>query len=114
MAVDRSASLPALDAPVILIGGRSRSAAAIRAALPGARMFTVTREGAQADAITSDYAQVPADIPFAGATVINCVGTDRGKPALLDHLNRAVPAAWAMASRAGGARQVEDLARHAG
>ena len=109
MAVDRSASLPALDAPVILIGGRSRSAAAIRAALPGARMFTVAREGARADATTPDYAQVPAGVPFEGATVINCVGTDRGDPALLDRLNRAAPAAWAKASRAGGARQFIQL-----
>jgi nucleoside-diphosphate-sugar epimerase len=97
------------DAPVILVGGHSRAAAAIRAAMPGARIFSIARGEGGADAITSDYTSVPAGVPFAGAIVVNCVGTDRGERPLLDHVNRAVPIAWATAAREGGARQFIQL-----
>lgn len=98
-----------LDAPVILVGGNSRAAVAIRSALPGERIFSVARGEGAADATTPDYAQVPAGVPFAGAIVVNCVGTDKGEPVLLDRVNRAVPVAWARAAREGGVRQFIQL-----
>jgi nucleoside-diphosphate-sugar epimerase len=87
--------------PVILLGAGSRSGRAIRAALDGAPLLGVART--DADIVVADYAEVPSGIAFAGAVVINCVGSDRGDAALLDHLNRVVPQSWARAAKRGGA-----------
>ena len=67
------------------------------------------RDGPGERIIVADYTEVPDDLSLAGATIINCVGTDRGSPENLQHLNVEVPCAWASAAREQGARQLVQL-----
>ena len=92
-----------LSETLILIGASSRAAAAIRAALPERKTVGVARQGAHADVRLAHYAAVPSSVHFVGATVVNCVGTDRGSPDELDAINRRVPPAWASSAREAGA-----------
>jgi len=102
-------STPDPDMPMfILIGANSRSARAICTRVPDARLFGIGRGGA-VDAVTDDYTRVPPGVPFAGAVVINCVGSDMGDAAALDRINRAVPLTWAAEARKGGACQFIQL-----
>jgi nucleoside-diphosphate-sugar epimerase len=98
-----------LSKTLILVGASSRAAAAIRAAIPGRETVGVARQGSHADVQLANYAEVPGEIPFAGATVVNCVGTDRGTADELDAINRQVPLAWANAARMAGARHFIQL-----
>lgn len=95
-----------LGVPLILVGGDSRAAAAIAARNAGRRVVSIARRPGNGERILADdYRSVPAGLQFAGATVVNCVGTDRGEPDTLHALNVAVPITWAQAAAAGGARQ---------
>lgn len=77
--------------------------------MPGRETFGVARQGSHTDLQLLNYAEVPSEVRFAGATVVNCVGTDRGSPKKLDAVNHCVPLAWASAARAGGARHFIQL-----
>lgn len=95
-----------LDAPLILVGGDSRAAAAIAARNGKRRVILVARRNGLGERIsTSDYRLVPDGVPFARSIVVNCVGSDRGNPADLAALNVDVPVAWARAAAEGGANQ---------
>lgn len=95
-----------LVSPLILVGGDSRAAAAIAARNAGRRIVSIARRDGPGERIaTDDYRSVPGGVPFEDATIVNCVGTDRGDAATLEALNIAVPIAWAQAAAAGGARQ---------
>jgi len=76
---------------------------------PGRVIGIARRDGPGERVIVADYAAVPADLTLAGATIVNCVGTDRGSPETLQHLNVEVPRAWARAAREQGARQFVQL-----
>ena len=96
-----------MNAPIILIGGRSRAARAVRAAMASRTCLGVVRaDPAKNEVATPDYAAVPGDLDLAGATIVNCVGSPQGDPAQLMHLNRDVPAAWASAASERGARSM--------
>ena len=91
--------------PVILLGGRSRAAAAIRAELGEERCIGIVRSGpCERDVVTPDYAQVPGNLDLAGATIVNCVGSPLGEADALMRLNRDVPLAWVEVGRKQGAR----------
>ena len=90
---------------VILLGGRSRAAAAIREELGAQRCIGVVRSGpGERDVATPDYAQVPGNLDLAGSIIVNCVGSPVGDADALMRLNRDVPLAWVEAGRAQGAR----------
>ncbi len=99
---------------IILIGGSSRAARALRHVLEDRIILSIVRQqpGSAAqpgELAVADYARPPAGIAFSGATIINCVGTATGGPQVLDAVNRAVPLAWARAAKAGGARHFIQL-----
>lgn len=94
----------------MLVGCDSRAAAAIaRRIMPGRVIGIARRAGPGERMLVDDYASVPSGLSLAGATIVNCVGTDRGTPAALEDLNVGVPRAWAHAGREQGARQFVQL-----
>ena len=101
---------PASDGPLVLVGCDSRAAAAIARRAGHENVIGIGRRaGSGQRLIVADYAQVPAELQLAGATIVNCVGTDRGSPDALRHLNIEVPCAWSRAARERGARQLVQL-----
>ncbi len=63
----------------MLVGCDSRAATAIACRIWSSRVIGITRRaGPGARVLVDDYASVPADLSLAGATIVNCVGTDRG------------------------------------
>lgn len=92
--------------PIVLVGADSRAAAAIAARNRDRKVLYVGRgEGPGKRVLTPDYRTVPPGIAMADATIVNCVGTDRGIPSELDALNVEVPLVWARAAAGAGARQ---------
>ncbi|MGN3974578.1 NAD-dependent epimerase/dehydratase family protein [Tsuneonella sp. SYSU-LHT278] len=92
--------------PLVLVGGDSRAAAAIAARSSSRKVVLIARrDGPGERVLISDYRKIPDGAALANATVINCVGTDRGDPEDLAALNVEVPIAWAGAAEAAGARQ---------
>lgn len=95
-------------AAVLIIGGRSRLAARLRAVAPAARAI-VRRDPGPNDVMVADYDAIPA-AEFAGmATVVNCVGTPNGDEDTLHRINVHVPIAAATAARAAGCRHFIQL-----
>ena len=94
----------------MLVGCDSRAAVAIARRMRSERVIGIARrDGPGKRVIVADYAELPADLSLKGATIVNCVGTDRGSPETLRHLNVEVPLAWAHAAREQGARQFVQL-----
>ena len=92
-------------APLVLVGGDSRAAAAIAARNAGRRIVLVVRRGGSGERATvRDYREIPDGLKLAGATVVNCVGIDRGPPQELHRANVEVPLNWVHATARMGGR----------
>lgn len=92
------------SARVVIVGGRSRSGRAIRAAMAGSEVIAAVRGNAGPGEIAlADYAEVPDGLDLAGAVIINCAGAVSGTPDELMRANCTVPLAWARAGADRGA-----------
>ena len=99
-----------LAARVVIVGGRSRSGLAIRAALAGREVIGVVRgPTGPGEIAVADYAEVPAHLDLGDAAIINCAGAVSGTDEHLMRANREVPLAWARAGIGAGARQFVQL-----
>lgn len=97
-------------ARVVIVGGRSRSGLAVRAALAGHEVIGVVRGPAGPDEIAiADYAEVPPSLDLRDAAIVVCAGAVSGTDDSLMRANREVPLAWARAGIAAGARQFVQL-----
>lgn len=85
---------------IMVIGGDSSIAAALRTTLPKHAVYMVRRK------VQSEYEQTVAnynDIDFAGVeTVINCIGLVRGSETEMTHVNAILPTNLAIKAKEAG------------
>lgn len=96
---------PSGSGSVLVVGGGSRLAMALRPRLPADSVYVSRRPtGRGEERIVADYAAVPPALFAETACVINCVGTSGGAAEQMHRLNVEVPAVLAGAARAAGVR----------
>lgn len=93
---------PNRDAPIVLLGSRSRAGAALKRAFAGHAVTGICREPGGEDLAVADYDRVPEGAIPPGAVLINCLGRSEGDATTLHRVNVELPLRWAEAARAAG------------
>ncbi|HST35273.1 MAG TPA: NAD-dependent epimerase/dehydratase family protein [Allosphingosinicella sp.] len=95
---------PGRDAPIVLLGSRSRAGAALKRAFSDRTIIGICREPGGGELAVADYDRVPEGAIPSGAVLINCLGRSEGDAATLHRVNVELPLRWAEAARAADGR----------
>ena len=97
---------PSRDAPIVLLGSRSRAGAALKRAFSDRAVTGICRRTGGTDLAVADYDEVPDGAIPSGAILINCLGRADGDAAALHRVNAELPLRWAAAARTAGGRLI--------